>query len=63
MEILCRGCMRPEIHKMCPAWGTPLYMTGILFTKEHEIQYAEMREKAIQDSRERNRNNDPMGLG
>jgi hypothetical protein len=43
-----------EVHKMCPAWGTPLYMSGVLFTKEHEKQYAELRKKVIQKNLENN---------
>lgn len=48
MEFKCPGCQRPEIHKMCPAWGTPLYMSGVLFTKEDEEKYAEQRKEAIE---------------
>jgi hypothetical protein len=36
---------------MCPAWGTPLYMSGKLFTKEHEEQYREERQKKIEELR------------
>jgi hypothetical protein len=50
----CPGCQRLEVHKMCPAWGTPLYMSGVLFTKEHEKQYAELRKKVIQKNLENN---------
>ena len=45
----CAGCQREEIHKMCPAFGTPLYMSGNLFTKEDEEKYKEIREKALSD--------------
>ena len=27
-ESLCPGCQHPELHKMCPAYGTPYYMSG-----------------------------------
>lgn len=27
-ESLCPGCQHPEFHKMCPAYGTPYYMSG-----------------------------------
>lgn len=52
IEVLpkCPGCGRPEIHKMCPAWGTSKYMTGELFTQEDEIKYAKEREEAIRNS-------------
>lgn len=43
---VCAGCGRPEIHKMCPAWGTDYYMSGKLFTPELELEWAERREKA-----------------
>jgi hypothetical protein len=48
----CRGCGRPELHKMCPAWGTPKYMSGELFTKEDEEKYAEMRKAALERAAE-----------
>lgn len=47
----CAGCGRPEIHKMCPAWGTPKYMTGELFTEEDEKTYAAERQAAIEKAR------------
>jgi len=25
-QHICRGCGLRELHKMCPAWGTPAYM-------------------------------------
>ena len=34
MNDLCDGCQRPEVHKKCPAHGTPFYMSGIPYTKE-----------------------------
>jgi len=33
---LCDGCQRPEVHKKCPAHGTPFYMSGIPYPKEIE---------------------------
>lgn len=27
-ESLCPGCQHSEFHKMCPAYGTPYYMSG-----------------------------------
>ena len=54
---VCPGCHRPELHKMCPAWGTPIFMTGKLFTAEDEVKYAEMREKAIEESRQKGKEN------
>ncbi len=48
---VCRGCGRPELHKMCPAWGTPMYMSGQLFTAEMEVQYAEQRKAAMEEAR------------
>jgi len=47
----CPGCGRSEVHKMCPAWGTPLYMTGQVFTEEDEKKYAKERQAAIEASR------------
>lgn len=38
-EPKCPGCGRPELHKTCPAWGTPKYMSGELFTEEDEKKY------------------------
>lgn len=35
----CPGCQRMELHKMCPAHGTPFYMSGIPFSKETELTY------------------------
>jgi hypothetical protein len=32
----CPGCQRRELHKFCPAYGTPYYMSGIPYTKELE---------------------------
>lgn len=50
-NFVCRGCGRPELHKFCPAWGTPKFMTGEVFTKEDEVKYKEMRDKAIEESK------------
>lgn len=36
---MCPGCGRNEIHKACPAHGTPYYMSGKPFTVEVELQY------------------------
>ncbi len=47
----CPGCGRPDMHKLCPAWGTPKYMTGELFTKEDEVTYAAERTAAIMKSK------------
>lgn len=32
----CDGCKRYEIHKMCPAYGTEFYMTGVPYTERVE---------------------------
>lgn len=48
---VCRGCGRPEMHKMCPAWGTPFYMSGKLFTAELEAEWKEVRDKAIESAK------------
>lgn len=53
---ICKGCGRPEIHKMCPAWGTRYYMSGILFTEEMEKECAGERTAAIEAAR----NNDGL---
>lgn len=34
LQSLCPGCGRPELHKMCPAHGTPFYMSGITYTEQ-----------------------------
>lgn len=39
MNYKCTGCQRNEIHKMCPAYGTPFYMSGIPFTIEIQNIY------------------------
>jgi len=49
----CPGCQRPEVHKMCPAWGTPFYMSGTLFTEELEKEWAEERRLNIEKLRNR----------
>ena len=36
MNQTCPGCGRNELHKMCPAHGTPYYMSGEVFTEEME---------------------------
>jgi len=38
-EEVCRGCQRKEMHKLCPAFGTPYYMSGTAFTEEIEKIY------------------------
>lgn len=40
----CKGCGRTvdlsvNSHKLCPAWGTPFYMSGIPFTIEIQNIY------------------------
>lgn len=59
-EKPCRGCGRLEMHKMCPAWGTPIYMTGQYFTKEMEEQYRPMRQAAIEEAERKAKENGPM---
>ena len=41
----CGGCQRPELHKMCPAYGTPFYMSGIPFTELIEDLIKEIPEE------------------
>lgn len=41
-ETPCPGCGRNELHKQCPAHGTPYYMSGQVFTPELEKQYKEV---------------------
>lgn len=48
---VCHGCGRKELHKMCPAWGTKYFMSGIYFTKEMEEETSAEREEAIHLSR------------
>jgi hypothetical protein len=50
-ENVCGGCQRPELHKLCPAWGTPMYCSGELFTKEMEVKYADERAAAMERAR------------
>jgi hypothetical protein len=38
-RVLCPGCLRHDIHKKCPAHGTPFYMSGIPFTEKMEYYY------------------------
>ena len=38
----CRGCCREGTHKMCPAYGTKFYMSGIPFTKDMEAGFREI---------------------
>jgi hypothetical protein len=40
----CPGCQRQEMHKMCPAYNTPFYMTGIPFTNNIEQLYYKLDE-------------------
>ncbi len=35
----CPGCQRDEIHKMCPAYGTPYYMSGIPYSIRTETLF------------------------
>jgi hypothetical protein len=54
IRTLCMGCGRiGPLHKMCPAWGTPYYMSGKLFTPELEKEWKEERDKAIVESTKR----------
>lgn len=48
-QAICIGCQRPELHKICPAWGTPYYMSGELFTKELEEEWKERRDETIKN--------------
>lgn len=34
----CDGCQRVEVHKMCPAHGTPWYMSGPSFPYTKDIE-------------------------
>ena len=36
MDDKCLGCQRTEVHKRCPAHGTPFYMSGVPYTKHIE---------------------------
>ncbi len=51
---VCPGCGRNEVHKLCPAWGTPYYMTG-QFPQELQDSlgddYTKMREVAFEAAR------------
>lgn len=46
-KFKCPGCQREELHKMCPAFGTPFYMSGKLYTEEDEKLYAAQHKAAI----------------
>lgn len=41
-ENPCIGCLRNEMHKRCPAHGTPFYLSNIKFSKEIEILYKDI---------------------
>lgn len=43
MNNVCPGCQRDEVHKKCPAHGTPYYMSGVLFTKSMEMEQKKRR--------------------
>lgn len=32
----CRGCQREDLHKMCPTYGTPFYMSELPYTEKIE---------------------------
>ncbi len=31
---ICPGCQRNDLHMMCPAYGTPFYMSGVPFPEK-----------------------------
>ena len=33
-DYKCPGCQRNDLHKMCPAHGTPFYMSGIPYPEK-----------------------------
>ena len=37
----CPGCQRNEIHFMCPAYGTPFYMSGVPYSVRVESLFKE----------------------
>lgn len=41
VDTPCSGCGRYELHKMCPAYGTPFYMSGIPMSVEDEKLWKE----------------------
>ena len=41
----CPGCQRDEIHKKCPAHGTPFYMSGVPFSIRVEEFYLKLDPK------------------
>ena len=36
IDYKCPGCGRNELHKRCPAHGTPFYISGVDFTQDIE---------------------------
>ena len=47
VTAVCNGCGRNELHKMCPAWGTPIYCDPEHpeWGKATNERLAELREK------------------
>ncbi len=41
----CLGCQRQEEHKLCPAYGTVFYMSGVPFTPEIEALFPPMNQR------------------
>lgn len=33
-DYKCAGCQRNELHMMCPAYGTPFYMSGVSYPEK-----------------------------
>lgn len=46
-QVVCAGCGRADLHKMCPAYGTPYYMSGKYFSSEAEAACKAEREKFL----------------
>lgn len=42
-QQICRGCGQPELHKMCPAWGTDAYLLNYVTYGEIQQRYLRWR--------------------
>jgi hypothetical protein len=46
MPLVCSGCGRDALHKMCPAWGTPVYCNPShpLWGKATDVELQDLKE-------------------
>jgi hypothetical protein len=50
----CPGCQREGLHKMCPAWGTIYYMSGIPLPAEI-TRHSDPRAQELWDKQQSNK--------